>query len=348
MTLPASTRRSFLAGTGALAATGLRPARAAGALTPLRIGMLHTLSPAPLYLAKQRGYFADQGIDARFVFFEAALPIAAAAVAGDIDVGVTALTGGFFNLAAQGGLKVFAGGLHEERGYEGSALIVSRAAYEGGLTAIDKLPGHSFAITTYGSSFHYMIGRIAERAHFDLKKVQLRPLQSVPNMIAAVRTGQVDATIAIASMAKPIADDGEVRLLAWIGDLLPYQITAVFAPARMFNRHRDLLQGFASAYRKGVDDYAAAFLRHGPEGHMIDDATTDAAVADIRKFVFTSDPDAPMKIRAGVGYYSPHGGLDVADVIHQLNWFEAQGMVKAHVDPDAVIDTSLIPPMPPR
>ncbi len=66
------------------------PARAAEVL---RIGLLHTLSPAPLYIAMERGYFRDEGLDASFRFFEAAQPIAAAAVSGDIDAGITALTG---------------------------------------------------------------------------------------------------------------------------------------------------------------------------------------------------------------------------------------------------------------
>ncbi len=97
----------------------------AHAADPVRLGLLHTLSPAPFYIAQERGYFRDEGIDLTFRFFEAAQPIAAAAVAGDIDVGVTALTGGFFNLAEKGTLKVIGGGLHEERGYQGSAVLVS-------------------------------------------------------------------------------------------------------------------------------------------------------------------------------------------------------------------------------
>ena len=96
---------------------------AAARADPLRLGLLHTLSPAPFYIAQERGYFRDEGIDLTFRFFEAAQPIAAAAVAGDIDVGVTALTGGFFNLAEKGTLKVIGGGLHEQRGYEGSAIL---------------------------------------------------------------------------------------------------------------------------------------------------------------------------------------------------------------------------------
>ena len=91
---------------GNILLAGLLWASAARAAEPLRLGLLHTLSPAPFYIAQERGYFRDEGIDLTFRFFEAAQPIAAAAVAGDIDVGVTALTGGFFNLAEKGTLKV--------------------------------------------------------------------------------------------------------------------------------------------------------------------------------------------------------------------------------------------------
>src|SRR5580698_5388385 len=100
---------------------------------PLRLGLLHTLSPAPFYIAQERGYFKAEGIDLTFRFFEAAQPIAAAAVSGDIDVGVTALSGGFFTLAEKGTLKVIGGALHEQAGYQGSAILVSNKAYDGGL-----------------------------------------------------------------------------------------------------------------------------------------------------------------------------------------------------------------------
>ena len=99
-------RRAML---GTLAAAIVAP-RAPARPTPFRIGLLHTLSPAPLYIAMERGYFRDNGLDATFRFFEAAQPIAAAAVAGDIDLGITALTGGFYSLAGRGVLKVIGGG----------------------------------------------------------------------------------------------------------------------------------------------------------------------------------------------------------------------------------------------
>ena len=255
------------------------------AADPLRLGLLHTLSPAPFYIAQERGYFRDEGIDLTFRFFEAAQPIAAAAVAGDIDVGVTALTGGFFNLAEKGTLKVIGGGLHEQRGYEGSAILVSNQAYDAGLTSPAKLAGHSFAITQYGSSFHYMLGRIAEAEHFDVASVTLRPVQQIANMVAAVGSGQVDATIAIASMAKPLAASGQAHIIGWAGDIVPYQITALFTTAQMIAQHADVLQRFARAYQKGVADYrdgVPAARRAGQADHRCDDRRGDPADRQIR------------------------------------------------------------------
>jgi NitT/TauT family transport system substrate-binding protein len=310
---------------------------------PLRLGLLHTLSPAPFYIAQERGYFRDEGIDMTFRFFEAAQPIAAAAVSGDIDVGTTALTGGFFNLAAKGTLKVIGGGLHEEKGYQGSAILVSNHAFDGGLTSLDKLSGHTFAITQYGSSFHYMIGRIAESQRFDLKSVTLRPVQQVSNMVAAVASNQVDATIAVASMAKPLANSGQAHIIAWAGDVVPYQLTAVFTTPAMIARKADLLRHFAAAYQRGVADYREAFLRLDPDGHPVVDAKTDAVIPLLTKYVFTGDPDARRKILEGVGYYDAGGALDVKDVLDQVRWFKEQGLVKTDGDPATMLDTRFLP-----
>ena len=320
------------------------PARAADVL---RIGLLHTLSPAPLYIAMERGYFRDEGLDASFRFFEAAQPIAAAAVSGDIDVGITALTGGFFSLAGRGTLKVIAGGLHEQPGYEGTAILASRKAHDAGLTSAARLAGHSFGITQFGSSFHYMAGRIAEREGFALKDLTLRPLQGIGNMAAAVRTGQVDATMAIASMARPLDASGEARIIGWAGDLVPYQITAVFAPSRMLDARPDTLRRFVRAYRRGVADYRDGFLRLDPAGKPVRDAKTAALIPLIQKYVYAGDPDGPRKIEEGVGYYDEDARLDVQDVAAQLRWFTGQGLVKGQIEPADVIDTRAGAPSPP-
>jgi NitT/TauT family transport system substrate-binding protein len=314
-----------------------------GAAETVRLGLLHTLSPAPFYMAQEHGLWTAQGIGVEFRFFEAAQPIAAAAVSGDIDVGVTALTGGFFSLAGKGALTVIGGALHEQKGFELTAFLVSKKAYDAGLTDISKMPGHSFGLTQYGSSIHYMMGRLAQARGFDIKSVTLRALQTIGNMVAAVRTSQVDATMAIASMARPLIDSGEVKLLGWVGDEVPYQITALFTTHAMIAGRADALHRFCRGYQAGVAEYREAFLRFGADGKPVYGPATDAAIAAITKYVFTGDPDAAAKIKDGIGWYDPGAALDVADVRAQLAWFTEQDMVKGQIDAADIIDTTFLP-----
>jgi NitT/TauT family transport system substrate-binding protein len=162
-------------------------------------------------------------------------------------------------------------------------------------------------------------------------------------MVAAVSSGQIDATIAIASVAKPLAASGQVHILGWAGDLVPYQITAVFTTPAMIANHPDTLRHFAAAYQRGVADYRDAFLHLDTAGHPVTDATTDAAIPLLTKYVFSGDPSARQKILNGVGYYDPGGALDVADVLDQIRWFKAQGLVKGDTAPASMLDTHFLP-----
>src|SRR5581483_1188103 len=143
--------------------------------------------------------------------------------------------------------------------------------------------------------------------------------------------------------AKPLAASGQAHIIGWIGDIVPYQITALFTTEKMIAQHADALHRFARAYQRGVADYRDAFLRRGAQGKPLDNVNTDASIDLIEKYVFTGDPKAHDKILAGVGYYDPGGALDVADVTEQLRWFKAQGLVKGDADAAQVIDTHFLP-----
>jgi NitT/TauT family transport system substrate-binding protein len=144
-------------------------------------------------------------------------------------------------------------------------------------------------------------------------------------------------------MAKPLAASGQVHILGWAGDLVPYQITAVFTTPAMIADKPDLLRHFAAAYQRGVAEFRNAFLRLDAAGHPVVDEKTDAAIPLLTKYVFTGDPDARRKILEGVGYYDAGGALDVADVLDQVRWFKAQGLVKGEGDPAEMLDTRFLP-----
>ena len=105
----------LLGGAAALPMLG-RPALAN---TKLNIGALNFTSHAASFVAYERGYFAEEGFDVEFKFFQAAQPMAVAIASGDADYAVTAISGGLISLAEKGAVKVIGGSLSEERASTG-------------------------------------------------------------------------------------------------------------------------------------------------------------------------------------------------------------------------------------
>ncbi|MEM7525709.1 MAG: ABC transporter substrate-binding protein, partial [Pseudomonadota bacterium] len=169
------TRRHALGALGAAAAIAATPARAADKIT---VGALRFTSHAASFVAFERGYFADAGLDVDFRFFQAAQPMAVGVASRDVDYAVTAISGGLVSLADKGAVKVIGGALSEEAGIDGQKILASNAAYEAGLTTPAGLKGKVFGMTTAGSSFHYMASKIAAAEGF-AGEIKLKPLQKV-------------------------------------------------------------------------------------------------------------------------------------------------------------------------
>src|SRR5215469_5848921 len=222
----------------------------------IKIGSLKTLSSgATVFIALEKGYFKDEGLDAQISFFESAQPVAVAVAGGDLDFGSTGLTGGFYSLASQGALKLIAGGTHEEPGYHLQPYLVSLKAFDAGLKSYKDFPGHSFAVSQIGNPPHYGLALLADKYGFDLKSMRLLPLQSVPNMVSAVVGGQADIAVMPATSAISIIEKQQVKLLGWVGDVTPYQVNAAFTSTKIANEKRDLVERFLHAYKKAAIDY---------------------------------------------------------------------------------------------
>jgi NitT/TauT family transport system substrate-binding protein len=307
------------------------------------VGVLRFVSSGPLFIALERGYLREAGFDPTLRFFEAAQPIAVATVSGDVEFGLTAFTAGFFNLAGQGALKVIAAQAREKKGFEGNAVLASNAAHGRGLASVRDLGGRSFALTQLGSSFHYQIGQLARVAGFDLRSVELKPLQALPNMVAAVQSGQVDAMIIAPHLARPMVARGDAKHLAWYSDFDEYQFGALFTGARTVARERERVQRFVRAYQRGTADYARAFLRMDG-GRRAFDAFSDETAALVAKHAFPNLAAAAgiEQVKAAAIFVDDAARLDVADVHRQIAWLKEQNLVQASVDPRTVLDLSFV------
>lgn len=306
------------------------------------VGALRFVSSGGLYLAMDRGYFKAEGIDLEIKYFEAAQPIAVAIASGDLNFGVTAITAGTLNLAGKGAIKIVAAQGAEKKGFKGNALIVSNDAWAKGVQSIDKLPGTSIAITQVGSSFHYQLGQMMATKNLDLDKVTLKPLQSIPNMIAAVKTNQVDGAIIPPHIAGPMVARGEGKIVGYFSDFAEYQFGALFASPKIVNDNKALVERFVRAYQKGMADYHDALLRLDAKGEKIVDDKTKAAATIIGKYVYPTDAAeaAITKVVQSAVYVDPKAKIDVADIEKQIAWYKKEKLVDANVDGKTFIDTS--------
>ncbi len=334
--MPRMNRRTALKLMGAAAATSL----AAPAIAQDRkivVGALRFTSHSGSFIAVERGYFAEAGLDVELKFFQAAQPMAVAIASGDVDYAVTAISGGLISLAEKGAIKVIGGALSEEKGIDGQKILASDAAFQAGLTSPSGLDGKTYGMTTAGSSFHYMGSKVAAAEGVE---PSFKPLQKVGAIIGALKSGQIDAWSIVPHIAKPLAGSGAVHIIGNISDYLPdYQITTVFTSAKNAAEERAMTEGFLGAFGRGVGDYNAT---------MIDKAKGEDGVQElvdlIHKYVYTDRPreKAAPSIINGTMRLNEGAALNVASVRDQLAWFQEEGLVDKTITLDTLLDTSYV------
>ena len=296
------------------------------------IGVLRLSSSAPVFIAEDKGYFRDAGLNIELKFFDAAQPIAVATTSGDVDFGVTAFTAGLYNLAGKGTLKVIGGMSREKAGYPLIGYFASNSAYAAGLKTPKDLAGKRIAVTQVGSSFHYSLGLLADKYGFKLSDVKIVPLQSLSNAAAALKGETVDAALLPVSTARKLMDDGGARLLGWVGDETPWQLGAVFASPRTL-ANKDLVTKLLAALDRADRDYHDVILAAMKDGVAPINEQTKPLLEIVAKYT-----NLPLEQVVGnCAYIDPDGKLDVKNVDNQIKWLQAQGFVDKGFDADSII-----------
>ena len=321
----------------------IAPSTRAAELTPIKIGIVQTLAVGPIFVADERGYFRDEGLDAQIMFFDAAQPIAIAVASGDVDFGCGGMAAAFYSLAGQGVLRVIAAGNREMPGFKNAGYIASNRAYDAGFTSLKQLAGKSVVVTQIGSQLHYDLGLAAEKYGIDLKEIHIAAVQTNTNMSSAMAGGQADLGVFPVTPAMQLLTRGEAKLIAWVGDEVPYsQANTAFTAAKIANDKRDTVERFLRAFEKGARDYHDAFA--DAQEHRRDGPTADAVLALLAKYT----QQKPEDIRVAIPWLDAQLRLDSQDIRHQIEWFHDQGQMKAAVNAADIIDKRYVVPLPGR
>src|SRR5450432_3904556 len=304
-----------------------------------KVGVLRLSSSAPVFIAQDKGYFRDAGLEVDLKFFDAAQPIAVATTSGDIDFGVTAFTAGLYNLAGKGTLKVIGGMSREKAGYPLIGYFASNNAYASGLKTPKDLAGRRVAVTQVGSSFHYSLGLLADKYGFRLGDVKVIPLQSLSNAAAALKGETVDAALLPVSTARMLMDADGAKLLGWVGDETPWQLGAVFAsPKTLVNK--PLVTKLLGALARADREYHDVILTAVVDGKAPINEVTKPLLEIIAKYT-----NLPVEQVVGnCAYIDPDGKLDVKNVANQIAWLQEQGFVDKGFDAGAIIANEYVKP----
>ena len=306
----------------------------------ITVGSLPFVSASPVFIAKERGYFAAEGLEVETTAIQAAQAVAVATASGDLDFGVGGLTAGFYNLAGKGALKIIAAQSREEPGYDFVAYVASMKAWEAGFRSVAQFPGKTVGITTLGSTFHYNLGKLAEKRGFKLDTLTLRPFQSVPNMAAALTGNQVDAILTVAPSALKLQNEGAGKIIGWVHQETPWQLGAVFVSPRMIETRRATIEKFLRAYVKGCQDYAKAYLQRDASGKRVFGPEAEALFPIMQKYV--KPGPTPDTVREGANFIDSEARLLVRDIYEQIAWYKGQGLVDKSVEAKPIIDLSFI------
>lgn len=320
-----------LALAGLVAIMTIGTARAEDALKA-KIGVLRLSSSAPVFIAQDKGYFREAGLEVELKFFDAAQPIAVATTSGDVDFGVTAFTAGLYNLAGKGVLKVIGGMSRERPGYPLIGYFASNNAYAAGLKTPKDLAGKRVAVTQVGSSFHYSLGLLADKYGFKLADVKIVPLQSLSNAAAALKGETVDAALLPISTARKLMDEGGAKFLGWVGDETPWQLGAVFASPKTLT-NKALVTKFLGVLAKADREYHDVILAAMKNGVAPINEQTKPLLEIIAKYT-----NLPVEQVVGnCAYIDPDGKLDVKNVDNQIKWLQDQGFADKGFDANAII-----------
>lgn len=324
-------RAQALAATGIAFILGTHPAVAGD---PIHVAYVSSsLASIALVVADAKGYFRDQGLDVTMVPFDAAQPIAVAATSGDIDFGSTGLTDAFCVLANQGALKIIGGDTSDHAGFPSLGFLASNQAYAAGLTTVADLKGHSVGLPQIGTVFHYALGRVLEQHGMDLKDVRVLPLQSNSNVASALTGGQIDASIMSSANLFQIVHRGGAKRIGWLDDEVHgAQTSGTFTTTKLANTRPDTVRHFLVAFRQAAKAWAGAFT--DANGNRADQPNAPEMIALAAK-ALNQPPDV---IEDGVTYVDPEARVIVDDIQTMVDWFEAHGMQKTHIDARSLID----------
>lgn len=294
-------------------------------LVTLRTGYIpQNIIFAPLYVAMERGYFAEEGIAIELTPIQSGNEAVVQLAAGNFDVSLGGAGAGLFNAAERGVRFTIVAPLHSERKPVSSPLVISPKR-TGELTSIADLRGKKVAVNARGAGTEYWLAQALAQGGLTMGDVEFVPMP-FPNMPAALENGSLDAAILTEPLTTISMDKGLVTVLA-DNFIDGFTATYVYMGDALLTGQPEAARGFMRAYLRGARDLQGDYM-------------TDEVAAIIEKY--TEVPADVLK-RIYAPQYNPNGSVPVEDLATLQEYFRDRGLLEYQelLDVSSFVNTEL-------
>ena len=327
--MPSLASRLSISGSLALALLGIAfsalPA-AAQQRASVKIAIVPSVPGGATYLALEKGYFRDAGLDVTIERIDSLGKAIAFVATGQMQVGQGGINAGYFNGVAEGLPTVLA--LES-----GSTPLFHRILLRPELANEIKTPadlkGRRVAVSSPGSVSVYEMGMVLASAGLRLADVDLKYL-AFTQMGPALANKALDAALQVA----PFSDIAVEQKIAvpWVDPedhikQLPITNVAYIANTDWTKQQPEVARKFFVALTRAGRDYCQAY-HHGPNRAEVIDLMVKNKIVTDRELLDRMDWQAR----------SPNGTFNLDSVASVQNFFKQEGIIDKTAPVDKLVD----------
>ena len=304
-------------------------------LTTVRVGIANASSDVAFFIAEKKGYFRQEGLDAKFIPFDSGAKMVAPLGAGQLDVAGGSPSAGLYNAVVRGiGIKIVADKGSTPPGYGYQPLLVrADLVANGRYKSLADLKGMKVAGSATGSASTSTMNEALKKAGLKTSDVE-RIYLSFPQHVMALQNKAVDAALTTEPSATEAVRRGAAVRVIGDDQIYPdHQLAVVLYSTVFIKDHPQAAKAFMRAYIRAVRDYNNALLNGkiaGPNAAEV--------ISILNEYTPIKDPNTYRTIvPQGT---NPDGKLNIASLENDLAFFKSEGVVKGNVTVTQVLDTS--------
>jgi NitT/TauT family transport system substrate-binding protein len=290
----------------------------------LKYGYNPILPGAPEFIAQERGYFAEQGLDVEFVSFDSGALMIAPASAGQLDVITAVPSPSLFNaLARDINMHAIA-----SQSLSYTVLLLRKDLAESGqVRTIQDLKGRRVSFNVEGSPVDYTLRLALQKNGLSLNDVDVQRVVNT-DLAAALANNGVDAGVVPEPLPTLIENLGiGVRALDVQTAAGRQEAGMMVVGPSLLSRPDAVTTRFVVAHMRGIRDYLATIK--------------DGTVSDPQMLEILSKWTRIPTETIGQAYHSgteASGRIEVDDLIRQQDFWEHEGLVPTKADMTKFVD----------